>query len=196
MTDLHDTMEISHTSGEIIPENLEEALPNTELISQNMSLEEDQEISTNHMDLSVIMVMLHHTEVTAEDDIHLITEKVEVTSTSETNMIDQEENHAVLGTDITMTPEEVDRAPDVKEECLENIKDQLPDNLQVEMVNLSNAEDQHQEMAEMIVCNVEDVVVLATKQHFVRCFLFGEENLATVVSSTKEETATVPVVHT
>ena len=112
--DLQDIREINLTSEEITQENLEEALLNKEVISQDVNKEADLETSTGLM--AVITMMLHHTEVGVEDDILHMTERIEMTGTSEISMTDQEEDHAALDPDITMIIERVDAAPDETEE--------------------------------------------------------------------------------
>ena len=168
MIDLHAIMERSHTEEtilenpeeeEIILESPEEVLPKTEVISQNMSKEEDQEINISHMDLSVTMVMLLHTEVMVGEELHHIIEKVEGTNTATTTGLkDTEENPVALVTDTIMITEGTDRALELPEEGQGNIKEKIPDNHQLEVDNLNIVEDQHQEMVEVKISNVGDVV--------------------------------------
>ena len=104
--------------GGIILERTEEVLPVTEVISKDMTRRRVQEINTDHMDLTVTMVMLLHTGVMEEGDLHHTIETVEGTRTATT--IDQEvtegENPVALETDPLMTAEVAERALDMTEE--------------------------------------------------------------------------------
>ena len=147
VTDLHTKIRIGHISEEIILGSPEEVLPNTEVTNPDMSPEEDLVTNINHMDLTVTMVMLLHTEVMAGEVLHHTMETVGETSTiTTTDLKDTEENPVALLTDTTTTTEEIDRALDLPEEGQWSVKGEIPDSLQLEVDHLNSAEDQHQEI--------------------------------------------------
>ena len=189
------TMEISRISTDIILESTEEVLPKTEVISQDMSKEEDLEINTGHTVPSVTIEMLLHTEVEAEEELPHTAQVEGTKTTTTTSLKDTEENPVALDIDTVMMAGAIDRALDLTEECQWNIRDKTPDNHQQGVDNLNSEEDLHQEMVERKTSNVGDVEQLATRQTDAKCFPIGEENLVIVVCSTKDETATVPMEH-
>ena len=197
MIGLHATMVISHISEEIILESPEEVLPKTEVIHQDMSREEDLEINISHMDLSVTMVMLLHSEVMAGEELHHIIEKVEGTNTATATglTVTEEENPVALDTDTLMRTEETDRALDLSEEGQENIKDRITDNHQLEVSSLNSVEDQYQEKVEMGISNVGDVEIEVTSLRNAKCFPIGGANPVIVACFTEGETATLTMEH-
>ena len=147
------------------------------------------------MDLSVIMVMHLHTGVMEEEHLHHIIGIVEGTNTATTTnlTVTEGENPVALDTDTLMTAEETDRALDLSEEGQENIKDRITDSHQLEVSRLNSVEDQYQEKVEMETAIVEDVEIKATSQKNASSFPIGGGNPVTVVYSTEEETAILPM---
>ena len=184
--------------GGIILERTEEVLPVTEVISKDMTRRRVQEINTDHMDLTVTMVMLLHTGVMEEGDLHHTIETVEGTRTATT--IDQEvtegENPVALETDPLMTVEEADRALDMTEGGQQTVKDRIADNHQLEITSLNSVGGQHQERVEMEISSAEDVEIKVTSLKNASSFPTGGEKPVTVVSFTKGETATCGMEHT
>ena len=143
--DLHATVKTGNISEEIILESPGEVLPNTEVISLNMSPEGDLETDMDQMDLAVMVEMLPHTEVITGEVFHQTMEDTEGTNTMTiTNLRDTEENPVALLTDTTTTTGETTRALDLPGEGLWIIRGETPDSPQLEMDNLNSAEDQHQ----------------------------------------------------
>ena len=204
---LHATMETSHTSEEIILESPEEeeiilespeeVLLKTEVISQDMNRDKDLEINTSPMDLRTTMVVLLHSEVMAGEEIHLLIEKVEETSTATATglTVTEEENPVALDTDTLMVTEVTDRALDLSEEGQENIKDRITDSHQLEVSRLNSVEDQHQEKVEMETANAGDVEIKVTSLRNAKCFPTGGANPVIVACFTEEETATLTMEH-
>ena len=201
---LHATMETSHTSEEIILESPgeeeiilgspEEVLLKTEVISQDMSRDKDLEINTSPMELRITMVVLLHSEVMAGEEIHLLIEKEEETSTATATglTITEEGNPVALETDTLMITEMTDRALDLPEGDQENIRDKT-DSHQLDMNRINSAEDQVQEKVEMNTTVVEDAEIKATSRKNASSFHFGGGNPVSVVYSTEEETAILPI---
>ena len=206
MINLHAVMETNLTSGdsilvkgeEIILERTEEVLPETGVISQDMSREDVLEININHMDLSVTMVMHLHTGVMEEGDLHHIIEIVEGTNTATTTdlKVTEGENLVALDTDPLMTAEEADRALDLSEGGQQTIKDRITDNHQLEVTSLNSVGGQHQERVEMEISSAGDVEIRVTSLKSASNFPTGEEKPANVVSFTRGETATCGMEHT
>ena len=140
------------------------------------------------------MVVLLHSEVMAGEEIHLLIEKVEETSTATATglTVTEEENPVALDTDTLMVTEVTDRALDLPEGDQENIRDKT-DSHQLEVNRLNSAEDQFQEKVEMETAIVEDVEIKVTSQRNANSFPIGGGNPVTVVYSTEEETAILPM---
>ena len=149
---------------EIILVKTEEATHKTEVTSPDMSKDKDLEIDTNHMDLSVTMVMNLHTGVIEGEQHHQMIELIEGTDPATTTdlKITEEGSPVALQTGHLMTTEETDRIPKLSGGGPETIRDRIPDHHQLGGNSLSSVEDQHQEKVEMGTFNVKDVEVKIT----------------------------------
>ena len=186
------TTTISRTSTETTLEK-EEVHHRTEVVSKGRTTDRDLGTDTGHMAMNVTIRRFLHTEVgTGEVPPHT-TQGEEITVTTMTSLHDTEGSHVVLHHDTEMIAEITDRALGLKGECLKDREVEILESHQREVDNLGSDRDLTLVVVEKRISNVRDVEELATWLKSARCSRIGEGNLASVVSFTKDATATVPL---